>query len=249
MDLFDLHVHSTFSDGENEPGEIVLAAIAKGVKTLGFSDHSYTGFDESYCMQKGRQTEYRKTINALKDAFSGRIKICCGVEQDFYSTVTTDGYDYVIGSVHYILKDGVYIPVDETAEILKHAAKEHFAGDMLGLCEAYFENAGRVYEKTKCDIVGHFDLITKFNEQEKLFDEADPRYINAYKKAVDRVIKGCKAFEINTGAVCRGYRTTPYPSESIRDYIRQKGGRFILSSDSHQKKTLCFAFDKFRSLI
>ena len=249
MDLFDLHVHSTFSDGENEPGEIVLAAIAKGVKTLGFSNHSYTGFDESYCMQKGRQTEYRKTINALKDAFSGRIKICCGVEQDFYSTVTTDGYDYVIGSVHYILKDGVYIPVDETAEILKHAAKEHFAGDMLGLCEAYFENAGRVYEKTKCDIVGHFDLITKFNEQEKLFDEADPRYINAYKKAVDRVIKGCKAFEINTGAVCRGYRTTPYPSESIRDYIRQKGGRFILSSDSHQKKTLCFAFDKFRSLI
>ena len=62
MDLFDLHVHSTFSDGENEPGEIVLAAIAKGVKTLGFSDHSYTGFDESYCMQKDRQTEYRRKI-------------------------------------------------------------------------------------------------------------------------------------------------------------------------------------------
>ena len=249
MEFFDLHVHSTFSDGENEPGEIVPEAIAKGVKMLGFSDHSYTEFDEIYCMPKGKQTEYRKTVNALKDAFSGRIKIYCGIEQDFYSTVPTDDYDYVIGSVHYILKDGVYIPVDETAEILKQAVKEHFAGDMMGLCEAYFENAGRVYEKTKCDIVGHFDLITKFNEQEKLFDEADPRYINAYKKAVDRVIKGCKAFEINTGAVCRGYRTTPYPSESIRDYIRQKGGRFILSSDSHQKKTLCFAFDKFRSLI
>ncbi len=249
MDLFDLHVHSTFSDGENEPGEIVLAAIAKGVKTLGFSDHSYTGFDESYCMQKGRQTEYRKTINALKDAFSGRIKICCGIEQDFYSTATTDGYDYVIGSVHYILKDGVYIPVDETAEILKHAAKEHFAGDMLGLCEAYFENAGRVYEKTKCNIVGHFDLITKFNERERLFDEDDPRYINAYKKAVDRVMKDCKVFEINTGVVCRGYRTKPYPSEHIRDYIRQKGGTFLLSSDSHQKETLCFAFDQFRVLL
>ena len=249
MDLFDLHVHSTFSDGENEPGEIVLAAIAKGVKTLGFSDHSYTGFDESYCMQKGRQTEYRKTINALKDAFLGRIKICCGIEQDFYSTVTTDGYDYVIGSVHYILKDGVYIPVDETAEILKHAAKEHFAGDMLGLCEAYFENAGRVYEKTKCNIVGHFDLITKFNERERLFDEDDPRYINAYKKAVDRVMKDCKVFEINTGVVCRGYRTNPYPSERIRDYIRQKGGTFLLSSDSHQKETLCFAFEQFRALL
>ena len=120
---------------------------------------------------------------------------------------------------------------------------------MLGLCEAYFENAGRVYEKTKCNIVGHFDLITKFNEREQLFDEDDPRYINAYKKAVDRVMKDCKVFEINTGAIGRGYRTEPYPSECIRDYIRQKGGTFLLSSDSHQKETLCFAFDQFKVLL
>lgn len=99
------------------------------------------------------------------------------------------------------------------------------------------------------NIVGHFDLITKFNEREQLFDEDDPRYINAYKKAVDRVMKDCKVFEINTGVVYRGYRTKPYPSERIRDYIRQKGGTFLLSSDSHQKETLCFAFDQFRALL
>ena len=73
--------------------------------------------------------------------------------------------------------------------------------------------------------------------------------LNAYQKAVDRIIKNCKVFEINTGAISRGCRTTPYPSDEIRDYIRQKGGKFILSSDSHQKETLCFEFDKFRSLV
>ncbi len=249
MELFDLHVHSVFSDGKDEPRDIVLAAIEKGVKTLGFSDHSYTEFDERYCIQRDKQAEYMKTVNDLKNEFSGKIKILCGTEQDFYSAAPTAGYDYVIGSVHYILKGGEYIPVDETADILKQAAKDYFSGDIMSLCEAYFEEVGEVYEKTKCDIVGHFDLITKFNEQEKLFDETDPRYINACKKAVDRIIKNCKVFEINTGAISRGYRTTPYPSDEIRDYIRQKGGKFILSSDSHQKETLCFEFDKFRSLV
>lgn len=249
MELFDLHVHSVFSDGRDTPRDIVISAIEKGVKTLGFSDHSYTEFDERYCIQRDKQAEYIRTINELKNEFSDKIKILCATEQDFYSTAPTSGYDYVIGSVHYVLIDGKYIPVDETADILKQAADKYFSGDILSLCEAYFENVGKVYEKTKCDIVGHFDLITKFNEQEQLFDENDPRYISAYRKAVDKIITDCKVFEINTGAISRGYRTTPYPSENIRSYIRQKGGKFILSSDSHQKETLCFEFDKFRNLL
>ena len=249
MELFDLHVHSVFSDGRDTPRDIVISAIEKGVKTLGFSDHSYTEFDERYCIQRNKQAEYIRTINELKNEFSDKIKILCATEQDFYSIAPTAGYDYVIGSVHYVLIDGEYIPVDETADILKQAADKYFSGDILSLCEAYFENVGKVYEKTKCDIVGHFDLITKFNEQEQLFDENDPRYIRAYRKAVDKIITDCKVFEINTGAISRGYRTTPYPSENIRSYIRQKGGKFILSSDSHQKETLCFEFDKFRNLL
>lgn len=249
MELFDLHVHSVFSDGRDTPRDIVISAIEKGVKTLGFSDHSYTEFDERYCIQRNKQAEYIRTINELKNEFSDKIKILCATEQDFYSIAPTAGYDYVIGSVHYVLIDGEYIPVDETADILKQAADKYFSGDILSLCEAYFENVGKVYEKTKCDIVGHFDLITKFNEQEQLFDENDPRYIRAYRKAVDKIITDCKVFEINTGAISRGYRTTPYPSENIRSYIRQNGGKFILSSDSHQKETLCFEFDKFRNLL
>lgn len=249
MQDFDLHVHSVFSDGKDEPRDIVLSAIDAGIKTLGFSDHSYTEFDERYCIQKNSRENYINAVNALKSEFSGKIRILCGTEQDFYSTSPTDGYDYVIGSVHYILVNGEYIPVDETAEILKKAAQEHFSGDMMSLCEAYFEEVGAVYERTKCDIVGHFDLITKFNEQERLFDESDPRYTNAYQKAVDRIIKNCKVFEINTGAISRGYRTSPYPSDGIRAYIRQKGGKFILSSDSHQKETLRFEFEKFSDLV
>ena len=115
MELFDLHVHSVFSDGRDTPRDIVISAIEKGIKTLGFSDHSYTEFDERYCIQRNKQAEYIRTINELKNEFSDKIEILCATEQDFYSTAPTAGYDYVIGSVHYVLIDGKYIPFDETA--------------------------------------------------------------------------------------------------------------------------------------
>lgn len=236
---FDLHVHSNFSDGADSPRDIVLAAIDKGIKTLGFSDHSYIECDKEWCLPKDSAAEYKAAINALKAEFSGQIDILCGIEQDFHTELPAEGYDYVIGSVHHIFVGGEYIYMDETAEILLDAAGKHFGGDMLALCEAYFENVAQVYRKTGCDFVGHFDLLTKFNEQEPLFDERHPRYVAAYRRAVDALIAdGCRVFEINYGAISRGYRTTPYPSEGIRSYIREKGGRFICSSDSHAKETV-----------
>ena len=40
-------------------------------------------------------------------------------------------------------------------------------------------------------------------------------------------------FEINFGAVIRGYRTEPYPSKPILEYLKARGAKFILSGDSH----------------
>ena len=56
-------------------------------------------------------------------------------------------------------------------------------------------------------------------------------------------------FEINTGAISKGYRTEPYPAKNIRDYIRQQGGRFILSSDSHRTDTLCYGFEEYEAEV
>lgn len=243
MVLRDLHVHTSFSDGKNTPEEVVLEAIARKMEVLGFSDHSYTAFDESWCMKKGDIPLYRACIARLRARYGGKIKILCGIEQDFYSEEPTEGYDYVIGSVHYLRTGGEYIPVDESPELLRAAAEKHFRGDLYALIEEYYRTLARVVEKTGADIIGHFDLISKFNEGGALFDEADPRYLAAAQKAADILLKTGRPFEINTGAISRGYRTSPYPSLALRDYIRQKGGSFVLSSDSHAKETLCFGFD------
>ena len=240
----DLHVHTVFSDGANTPEEMVQAAIEKGMAEIGISDHSYTAFDESYCLGKERLEEYRAEIGRLKEAYREKIRVRCGIEQDIFSGAAPEGLDYVIGSVHYIRTgDGHYIPVDETPEILTEAAGRYFGGDIYALTESYYSTEAQVIEKTGAGIIGHFDLITKFLEKKPLFDPENERYRRAWKKAADTLLKTGAVFEINTGAISRGYRTSPYPSEEIRKYLASRGGKFILSSDSHDRTALCCGFE------
>ena len=77
----------------------------------------------------------------------------------------------------------------------------------------------------------------------------DRRYIRAWQNAADNLLKYKKPFEINTGAISRGYRTKPYPAIDIIDYIGKRGGTFILSSDSHSVNTLLFGFDEWEKYL
>ena len=243
MQRMDLHVHTTYSDGANTPEEMILAAIDAGLETIGFSDHSYTFFDESYCMKKEQQQAYRAEIRALGEAYRDKIRVLCGVEQDYASDASTDGFDYVIGSVHYLPCRGEYVPVDESEETLQAAVQKYFAGDFYLLAEAYYKCVADVVRKTGASIIGHFDLISKFNERTPLFDEQHPRYRTAWQKAVDTLLACDVPFEINMGAIAKGYKTVPYPNPEMRRYICEHGGRFLLSSDSHSVRTVAFGFD------
>lgn len=247
MILSDLHVHTIFSDGKNTPEEMVLAAIDKGMTKIGFSDHSYTSYDESYCMSREGVAVYRKVVAGLKEKYRDQIEILCGIEQDFYSDFPAEGYDYVIGSVHAVRVERGYFSVDESPEVLQAAAERYFGGDWYALAESYYRTVAQVVERIGADIIGHFDLVTKFNEGGKLFDENHPRYVAAWQEAADRLLKTGKPFEINTGAMSRGYRTQPYPSGRIINYIRKHGGKLILSSDAHSAENLCFTFESVKA--
>lgn len=234
----DLHTHTVFSDGENTPREMIEAALAKGMEAIGISDHAYTAFDESYCMPKARIGEYRREITALKEEYRGRIDVFLGIEQDYWSEEAVDGYDYVIGSVHYVRCGDAYIPVDENAEILQDAIARYFGGDPYALVEAYFKTVGDVVKKTHADLIGHFDLIRKYNAEGKFFDEAHPRYRAAAKKAIDKLLRTGVPFESNVGGMMRGYVTTPYPATEWEAYLLQNGGRLIPTTDSHTTQTV-----------
>ena len=104
-------------------------------------------------------------------------------------------------------------------------------------------------ERKDVPIVGHFDLVAKYNEGNDLFDETHPRYLAAAKKAADALLAAGKIFEINTGAIARGYRTVPYPAPALYSYLREKGAKFMLSSDAHTTETVAFDFERFKDLL
>ena len=242
------HTHTTYCDGNSTPDEIVREAVSLGMKELGFSGHSYTSIDESYCMSKEGTKKYFDEISGLREQYAGKIRILLGLERDYFADPDEYSWDFVIGSCHYIEKNGEIFSVDESQEILLDACDRLYGGDIYSLIEDYYSEVGKVFEKTGCDIIGHFDLITKFNEDGKIFDEENPRYAAAWMFALDEIFKSAKEsgrsplFEINTGAMSRGYRTSPYPSGEILKELSKRGAAVILSSDSHDKSTLLYGF-------
>lgn len=236
----NFHTHTVFCDGNDTPEELVQAALALGFKALGFSGHSYNEPDKDFAMPPSA-FEYRKTVNALKAKYKGVIDIFCGIEQDYFSDEPTDCYDYVIGSVHYVKKNGGYIAVDDTADIINDGVNRLYGGDFDALAEDYFNSVSNIAEKTHADIIGHFDLVSKFSEQNGRGESE--RFLSAAENAVKALVPYNIPFEINTGAVAKGYRSVPYPSPAILKIIKQHGGKIIFSSDCHDKSYLAFGFD------
>jgi len=249
MMLSNYHTHTTFCDGIDTPEEMVLEAIRLGMSELGFSGHAHMSFDSSYCMSLEGTEQYKAEVNRLKLKYADKIKILLGIEQDIYSDTTTDSYDYVIGSVHHVLKNGEYLAVDLSRAEQERIIADYYGGDQYAFAEDYYRAVATVYEITKCDIIGHFDLITKFNEAGDMYDVDHPRYRAAALGALDILCTSPAAFEINTGAISRGYRKTPYPDSFILEELKKRGNKLIYSSDCHNKNYLLTEYEQYLQMI
>ena len=243
MNLSNYHTHTHYCDGKDSPEELVLEAIRLGCPELGFSGHSNLPFAD-WTMSEAGTAAYIGEIRRLQEKYRDRIRLYLGIEYDICSDLDTSPFDYVIGSVHYLYRDGCYLPVDESREDQITLVNEHYGGDFYSFVEDYYAAVSEVCEKTKCDIAGHFDLVTKFNEGGSLFDTSHPRYRKAALEAMDRLLQHPAVFEINTGAMSRGYRTSPYPESFLLQELETRGVPLILSSDCHDKRNLLYGLEE-----
>lgn len=249
MSFNNFHMHTTFCDGADTPKAMAESAFSLGCEQIGFSGHSYLDFDPDWNMDPEAASRYRDAVTALKAEY-GPQKVFLGVEQDYCSeTGDLSLYDYVIGGVHCVFKDGHYISVDLGAEAQREGVRQWYGGDADAFVEDYYALVGNLYEKTRCDIIAHFDLVTKFIERDDLIDVNSPRFVAAEEAALEKVIACPAVVEINTGAISRGYRTAPYPSERVLKKLGEAGKPIILSSDSHAKDTILFGFEEAMDLV
>ena len=240
----NLHTHTIYCDGINTPEELVEAAIAKGFDSIGFSGHSYMSY--ASWVPLDRTAEYKAHINRLKRQYADRIKIYLGLEVDMYSGPETDltGFDYLIGGVHEIKHGETFLTTDESADAVRQVVEQWFGGNGLSYAKAYYEALATMPEYGNFDIVAHFDLITKYRNIAPLFDE-DTKQYRGYAIEAARALAGkIPYFEVNTGAIARGYRTTPYPAPFIIKELRELGFGAVITSDCHDCTKLDVYFDE-----
>ena len=241
------HTHTVFSDGANTPEEMVLAAIDLGLESIGFSDHSMSYFHPNWSIADEKFALYMQTVGELKEKYKDRIRVYCGLEQDYMSPPPMAGLDYLIGSVHWLQVGEKHLQLDHSRKVLIDGINELYGGDPDALAEAYYDLVGRFAENPAITFIGHFDLITKFDQTDPLFLPTE-RYTAAWQNAAKKLIAAGKIFEMNTGAISRGYRTEPYPSPEILRFWGENGAKVIINSDSHHVSTLTTAFDRAEAL-
>lgn len=248
------HTHSLWCDGMNSPADIAEAALALGFTDLGFSSHAPHSKMDPHGVGMRDEAGYRADIAALKTEYKGRMGILCGVEKDYYDTADPSLYDYVIGDLHYLrAPDGTLESVDMSPGALRETIDALYGGDTLAAARQFYETSARNVRENKPDIVGHFDLIAKFNENGDFFDEEGHAYRNIALAAMDEVLDVLAGYggmvEMNLSVFAKGLRSVPYPAPFLLRHMAQRGARVIPTSDSHRAATLNAGFEATPALL
>ena len=234
---------------------MIQAAVAKGFEVIGFSSHAMLPeSDTDWVLTPDKAPRYMTEIRSLAEDFKDQIRVLGGVEADYVpgganpdrSTYAAIAPDYIIGSIHWVVaEDGARVPVDDTPEKLADGIREHFEGSAEKFIRAYYRQVREMVATCRFEIVGHLDLVRKFNAKHPYFDEKADWYREEIGKTAAAVAKSGKIAEVNTGAIARGWLDDAYPSEEFRKMLREKGVKFVLSSDAHTADGIDCAFERF----
>ena len=245
-----IHSHTNYCDGKDIPEVMVKRAVELGFVSLGISSHAPTWWDKyEFSIHPDQVETYQQELRHLGQVYGDRLEVLVGVEHDSLGAPVGPGYDYVIESVHAIKKDGQLCFVDWGLDKAQTALRECFGGDPYAYAQTYFQTCAAAYEKNPAQIAGHLDLVSKYNECAPMFDTEDPRYLNAALEAMDCALNCGLVPEVNTGAIARGLRTTPYPCEQLLHALKALAAPLILSSDSHHADTLDCAFPETKAML
>jgi len=235
----DYHIHTTYSDGREGPEACIEAAVKKGLREIGFSDHlSLNHFTKSWSMNYHRLIEYTDHILRLKEQHH-EIEIRLGIEVDYFpnqeeliSKVINDyPFDFIIGSVHYI--------GEETIEM----GPGFFMGkDIKSVFENYFNLVCDAASTGFYDIIGHPDYITLQNIR------PDDDITHLYSMMASAFEIHDVAFELNTNGRNRPLQDF-YPDRKYLSLFAEHGVPVCVNSDAHFPERIGQYFDEAYDLL
>lgn len=178
-------------------------------------------------------SEYLEHGRRLQREYRGKMQILVGFEVEGidqshleWARAARRSVDMVVGSVHHVRGT----PIDFSAELWSEAAKQ--VGGRRQLYREYFSHQREMIVTTVPEVVGHFDLIRLYEQEEVDIQNQWPEVWNQIVGNIAMVVKYGGIFECNSAAIRKGWKGS-YPQKDIMEEILRQKGKICLSDDAH----------------
>jgi histidinol-phosphatase (PHP family) len=252
--LTDYHVHLRPDEAENTPERFFTrsnaeryreAAAERGITELGVSEHVYRFHQalevwehpfwrtyavddlDDYCAFVREETDLKLGIEA--DFIPGR-------EDRTANLLDGRGWDYVIGSIHFVGDES--LDTEEFSIWTKTASAER-------IWTRYFEMLGEAAQSGLFDVLAHPDLVKVWGKDRPLPDGDLRRF---YYPAMEMIADAGVALEVSTA----GYRKPVgeiYPAPAFLEMAIDAGTPLALSSDAHVPDQLGYEYERALELL
>ncbi len=252
--LTDYHVHLRPDEPGSTPERYFTAANAeryrtvaeeRGVAELGVAEHVYrfsAALDvwqhpfwrryavddlDAYCAFVREETDLRLGIEA--DFVAGR-------EDHMATLLDGRGWDYVVGSVHFVR--------DHSIDTEDYSVWE--AGlSPEGVWARYFETVAEAVRSGLFDLMAHPDLVKVWGREAPRPDGDLRRF---YEPAVEAFAETGVAVEVSTAGL-RKRAQEIYPARPLLEMLVDAGCPLALSSDAHEPGQLAHRYDEALELL
>jgi len=210
--------------------DYVRAAVSLGLDEIGFADHFPMFYlpelpYDDYSMGLEELPAYVEDVEKVGRLFSSRIDVKVGVEVDYQmgkealikKAVSTQEFDYLIGVIHLV--DGWVI--DDTRNVRKF--KEY---NLDELYRKYFDELEALIKSGIFDVVGHIDVIKRFNF---IPEGGVEQYV---LPSLDLIAEKGLCVEVNTSGLDRPVGDT-YPGLNLFEAMHCREIPVTLGSDAH----------------
>lgn len=250
--LYDLHTHTTNSDGRSTLDEMCLSAIDAGVSGLMITDHADMNFYES----RDTYNRISSAIGQIQQAqarYKDRLELLCGVELGEYcyapekadKILGITNYDAVLCSVHLVPEAHWDRPYNRIV-----FSEEGTDEELTEYLKLYLELLLKTVEAFDFQILAHIACPVRYMSGKYGRDidmlQFEPLICEILKKIIDKGV----ALECNTAGRSPSFDFYKAQNAKIFSWYYRMGGRLVtLGSDAHQKESIASGFTDAQNML
>lgn len=250
---YNLHQHSTFSDGSAEPEAYVKKALSLGFRAMGFTEHSPLPFPTPFSLKNEKADAYVRDTAWLKEKYHGRLALYRALEFDYIPGLSEDlafwrnklHLDYAIGSVHLVRPpraDDLWFIDGPKREKYDEGLKNLFHNDIKKAVKTYYHQLNQMIESQPFEVVGHVDKI-KMHNAGRYFSEEEKWYRDLVQETLKLIQEKELIVEVNTRGMYKKRADSLFPDHKTLRLVHDLKIPVLISSDAHHPDELNLLMD------